>query len=237
MDKEYYIVLALALAFIAVYVVAQFAPAEETVLPVTCSQDSEQSRITLPEPKFKGKTVEDAISERRSERNFSSENITLSELSMLLWAGSGITNEDGFRSAPSAGALYPIDIYVIPSRVSGASCGAYRYLPKSHELVLVKEGSFSKELYDASYGQSHIRNAAVLLVLASTPQGTTSKYGEVGKDYVLIEAGHIAQNILLEGESLGIKSVPVGGFDRETASSALGIDEKKETIYIIAAGR
>ncbi len=237
MDKEYYIVLVLALAIIAAYVGIQLASVEDAVIPATCARDSQQSRITLPEPDFKGKALEDSISGRRSQRNFSSENITLSELSMLLWAGNGITNEHGLRSAPSAGALYPIDIYVLPSRVAGASCGIYMYRPENHELVLVKEGEFSEEVYETSYGQSHVRNAAVLLVLVSTPKRTTSKYGDVGEDYVLIEAGHIAQNILLESESLVIKSVPIGGFDRNAASSVLGVEGGKEAIYLIAAGK
>jgi SagB-type dehydrogenase family enzyme len=236
MDK-YYIVLVLALALIAAYVIVQLAFVEEVVFPATCSDDSQQSRILLPEPEFKGMALEDAIAGRRSERDFSSEEMALSELSMLLWAGSGITGGQELRSAPSAGALYPIDIYVVPGRVVGASCGMYRYLPESHELALVKEGNFSKELYEASYGQPHIRNAAVLLVLISAPEKTVSKYGEAGEDYVLIEAGHIAQNILLQAESLGIKSVPVGGFDRQAAAASLGIGRDKETIYIIAAGK
>ena len=237
MDKEYYIILVLTLAIIAAFVFVQLASVEEIVVPATCSNDSLQSQIILPEPNFKGKVLEDVILGRRSERNFSSENITLVELSMLLWAGSGITNEQGFRSAPSAGATYPIDIYVVPNRVMGVSCGIYRYLPKSHEIVLVREGGLSWELYNASYGQSHIRNAAALLVFVSTPERTTSKYGTVGKDYVLIEAGHIAQNILLEGESLEVKTVPVGGFDRKEVLSSIGIDGEKEAVYIIAIGK
>jgi SagB-type dehydrogenase family enzyme len=237
MNKEYYIVLVLVLVIIAALAVVQLASVEETVIAATCSNDSGQSRIALPEPAFKGKILEDAISERRSGRNFSSEKISLSELSMLLWAGSGITSEQGLRSAPSAGALYPIDIYVVPNRVGGASCGVYRYLPKNHELVLVKEGKFAGRFYNISYGQSHVGNAALLMVLVSTPARTTSKYGEIGAEYVLIEVGHIAQNILLEANSIGVESVPVGGFDREQTDTILGLDSEKEAIYIIAAGK
>ncbi len=234
MKNEYFVVLALTLIFIALSVVlSQSLPQQE--LPVTCSENPQQSRISLHEPDFKGMILEDAISKRRSARTYSDEAVSLGELSMLLWAGNGITGESGFRSAPSAGALYPIDLYVIPNRVEDLSCGVYRYLPYEHELILVKEGQFSDEVYNLSYGQAHIRNAAVLIVLVATPERTTAKYGERGEDYVLMEAGHIAQNMLLEAVSLGLGAVPVGAF--EPIEPVLGLEENQKAIYIVAIGK
>jgi SagB-type dehydrogenase family enzyme len=236
MNREYYIVLVLAIAFITLFIIINVAPAEETVIAASCTNNPDQSRIALPEPDFKGALLEEAIEKRRSERDYSEKEISLAEASMLLWAGGGITDEHGFRTAPSAGALYPIDIYLVPNRVENASCGVYRYMPDEHELVLVKEGEFSEGFYNASYGQKHIRDAALLIVMVSTPERTTSKYGEIGKAYILIEAGHIAQNILLEGTSLGIKTTPVGGFEREKADDIIGLEEGK-SIYMITVGK
>ncbi len=239
MDREYYAVLLLTAILISALVLLQITvqmPKEEIIIEATCSDYPQQSRIALPEPAFKGKALEDAINERRSVRNYSSEELSLHELSMLLWAGNGITSEEGLRSAPSAGGLYPIDLYVVPNRVENASCGLYRYVPKGHELVLVKEGIYTEQLYEVSLGQAHVRDAAVLIALVATPERTAGKYGEIGEDYVLMEAGHIAQNTLLEAVSLGLGAVPVGGFDREAADGILGLDEKQDAVYLVAVG-
>ncbi len=240
MNREYYTVLLLTVMLIAALVLLQSVaqmPKEDMIIEATCADYPQQSRIALPEPDLKGKALEDAIKERRSVRNYSSEELSLHELSMLLWAGDGITSEEGLRSAPSAGGLYPIDLYVVPSRVENASCGLYRYVQKDHELILVKEGKFSGQLYGVSYGQSHVRDAAALMLLVATPERTTEKYGDVGDDYVLMEAGHIAQNMLLEAVSLGLGAVPVGGFDREAADRILSLDERQDAIYLVAVGR
>ncbi len=237
--KEYWLVLAIVIVFIVAFILIQLPRYLwlEQDLATTCSANPQQSRIVLPAPDFKGKTLEDAIAERRSVRYYSSDEMTLEELSILLWAGNGITSSQGLRSAPSAGGLYPIDLYVVPNRVEGASCGIYRYDPQRNELLLETEGNFTERFYNISYGQSHVKNAAVLIVLVATPEKNTEKYGEEGRDFILIESGHIAQNILLEAVSLGLGAVPIGGFDKNRADELMKLDESRETIYLVAAGK
>ena len=237
MDKkvEYSIMLLLSLIFISAFVLLQIQeqPAAEKV-PVTCSKNPEQSRIVLPEPDYRGKVLEDAILERRTMRDYSAEELSIQEISMILWAGQGITDEAGLRAAPSAGATYPIDLYVIPNRIENISCGIYRYVPGEHSLILVKEGEFSEEMYALSYGQAHVRDAATLVVFSATPERTTGKYGEKGMDFIFMEAGHIAQNMLLESVSLDLKAGPVGSFDKNGVDELLGTGE---SIYLIAVGK
>lgn len=229
------IVLVIAIASLAFLEIQEMQKEQE--LGITCSGYPGQSRIALPEPSHQGTTLEDALGERRSVRTYEEGELTLTEVSMLLWAGDGITSEEGFRTAPSAGGLYPIDIYMIPGRVENASCGIYRYLPGQHELMLVREGNFTQGIYEASYLQGHIRNAAAIFMLVATPSRTTGKYGDVGEEYVLIEAGHIAQNMLLEAVSLNLSAVPVGGFGRDKVGNVLQLNESENAIYMVAVGR
>lgn len=220
-----------------------FQPSEVTsdLNPVICSSDSGQSEIILPPPK-KSSTfpIEQAIEQRRSERSFSNEQLTLAEVSQLLWAGQGITNSTyGFRSAPSAGALYPIELYLVPNRVKGAGCGIYHYVPKDHKLVLVKEGNFSAEMEKASYGQTYVGEAAAVIIFTSIPARTSIKYGEDGAErFINIEAGHISQNVLLQAVALDLGAAPIGGFSQDFVDSILGIDGYKEkSVYMTIVGK
>lgn len=237
MVKNYLVILGLVLIFIVLATfVSQIRPVSQEI-NVTCSKNPEQSRITLPVPDFEGKILEKTILERRSIREYSEEELSLYELSMILWAGNGITDERGLRSAPSAGGLYPIDMYIVPNRVENASCGLYKYIPGSHEIVLVEEGEFAEQMYQLSYEQEHVRNAAVVVVLVAVPERTTVKYGEEGKGYVFMEAGHIAENMLLEAVSLGLGAVPVGGFEKENMDDLFGLEENEDSIYMVLVGK
>jgi SagB-type dehydrogenase family enzyme len=233
MKAEFLIIALITIAFIIGFTVILSSQPEQN-LSVTCTQYPNQSRIALLDPNFEGIALEKAIAERRSVREYSEDEITQDELSMLLWAGSGITDESGFRTAPSAGALYPIDLYIVPNRVENISCGMYRYVPQDHELVLVKEGQFAEKIYELSYNQGYVKNAGVIILLAATPERTTAKYGEEGKKYVLMEAGHIAQNILLQAVSLDLGAVPIGGFDKSGVSELLELES--EVVYMVLVG-
>jgi SagB-type dehydrogenase family enzyme len=199
--------------------------------------DSGPSLIRLPQPRQSGATsVEAALAARRSLRSFSNKPVTLEELSQLLWAAQGITHPRGFRTAPSAGALYPLELVVIAGTVAALPAGTYRYEPDGHHLVPVAEGDQRAALADAALGQSPIRKASLVIAIIANERKTTIKYGERGVRYVHLEAGHAAQNICLQAEALGLGSVMIGAFsDRDVAS--LLRSAGRQPLYLIPLGR
>jgi len=188
--------------------------------------------IKLPSPKKKGDvSVEMAILKRRSRREFTAQTLTREQISQLLWAAQGITDPQGyFRSAPSAGVLYPLEIYVVLPE------GTYHYLPGEHALQKVSEGDLRPSLSDAALGQDFIIEAPLDIVISAIYERTTGKYGERGIRYVHMEAGHCAQNIHLQAVALGLASVPVGAFSDEGVSKALSLPAECKPLYIIPVG-
>ncbi len=189
--------------------------------------------IDLPEPDKLGiNTLEKTIEDRRSVRHFKSANLSLEEISQLLWAGQGITEkESGLRSSPSAGATYPLELYVVDAE------GVYNYEPEGHVLHLVKSGDLREDLVVSSLGQSFLGEAPVVIVITGVYDRTTSVYGEeVGKRYVYIEVGHCAQNILLQSVALGLDSVPVGAFSQSGVQEALSLADDHKPLYLIPVG-
>ncbi len=180
--------------------------------------------VPLPEPKLVGEmSVEEAIAKRRSIRSYRNEPITLGQLSQLLWAAQGITYwKRKFRSAPSAGATYPFEVYVVAGNVEGLFPGVYRYDPFNHTLVLVKEGDYRRALQRAALDQAWVGRAAVDIVLVAYYERTTSYYGERGVRYVHMEAGHIGQNIYLQATALGLGTVAVGAFYDDDVAEIIG---------------
>lgn len=198
-------------------------------------------KIKLPEPNFKGLTFEEAIRKRRSVRSYSKEALSLNEISQLLFSAQGITATyygHRLRTTPSAGALYPFEIYLIVNRVEKFKSGVYHYLVDDHSLELVKEGDFREKIKNAVLGQKPVTEAGVVFILTAVFERTTRKYGERGYRYIHIEAGHIGQNILLQATSLGLSAVPIGAFSDEQIDKLLGIDTKKQsTVYLIPVGK
>ncbi|AEC51694.1 NADH oxidase (noxc) [Pyrococcus sp. NA2] len=193
--------------------------------------------IKLPEPKLKGEmSVEEAIAKRRSIRNYRNEPLTLEELSQLLWAAQGITeSEHKFRAAPSAGATYPFEIYVVVGNVENLPPGIYHYDPFTHSIKLVKKGDYREELQKAALDQEWVGKAAINIVLVAYYERTTIVYGERGKRYVHMEAGHIGQNIYLQATALGLGTVAVGAFYDEKVAEILGVNGTP--LYIFPVGR
>ncbi|MFH1312824.1 MAG: SagB/ThcOx family dehydrogenase [Candidatus Eisenbacteria bacterium] len=216
------------------------APAIVIVLN-SCPVVSEDSRVDLPEPSLVGMSVEEAIAGRRSVRSYSDESLSLEELSQILYAAQGVTGqrgEVGLRSAPSAGATYPMEIYVFVNRVAGLDSGVYRYLPPGHAVELIRAGSYGDSLAAACLGQSMPRGAAVSFVLAAVPERTTASYGSRGVRYIYMEAGHISQNICLESTSLGLGAVPIGAFNDVEVDRLIGVDGETEfSIYVNSIGK
>ncbi|CAB49164.1 SagB/ThcOx family dehydrogenase [Pyrococcus abyssi] len=193
--------------------------------------------IKLPEPRLRGEmSVEEAIARRRSIRTYKDEPLTIEELSQLLWAAQGITDERRkFRAAPSAGATYPFEVYVVVGKVMGLKPGVYLYNPFEHSLILVREGNFMQDLEEAALNQKWVGNAAINIVLVAYYERTTSVYGERGIRYVHMEAGHIGQNIYLQATSLGLGTVAVGAFHDDVVADILGTDG--HPLYIFPVGR
>ena len=188
--------------------------------------------IDLPEPALKGSvTLEETLARRRSVRSFTPEPLTMAELGQLVWAAQGITLPSrGFRTAPSAGALYPIELYIVTSD------GLYHYVPQGHKLRLLKEADLRDELARAAGRQSSVREGAADFVVTAVYARTMRKYREHWKKYVHIEVGHVGQNIHLQAVALGLGSVSVGAFDDERVRSVLSSPADHEPLYIIPVG-
>jgi SagB-type dehydrogenase family enzyme len=188
--------------------------------------------LKLPKPRLKGQlSVEEAISFRRSIRDFSPTPIS------LLWAAQGVTDpESGGRSAPSAGATYPLEIFVFVKEggVKGVEAGVYRYRPLDHSLIKVASEDRVRALMEAALHQEFICEAAVNIVIAAKYERTTARYGGRGIRYVHFEVGHVGQNISLEAISLGLGSVMVGAFNDESVKKL--INGAAEPLYIIPVG-
>ena len=195
-------------------------------------------RIKLPEPKYIGATsVEEALTKRRSVRVFKEGPVLLAELSQLVWAAQGMTNPGGLRTAPSAGALYPLELYVVAGNVTGLQPGVYKYWYKSHELLSVEKGDRRNDLCSAALGQSSIKKAAFVLVLSGVYERTTAKYGERGVRYVQMEAGHAAQNVYLQAVPLHLGTVVIGAFSDRDVKALLKMTDGEIPLYIMPVGR
>ncbi|MEA3487850.1 MAG: SagB/ThcOx family dehydrogenase [Euryarchaeota archaeon] len=195
-------------------------------------------RLKLPAPNYRSNTsVEEALTKRRSVRFYSGEGLSINEVSQLLWAAQGITGTG--RTAPSAGALYPLELYLVVGDVEGLDNGVYQYRPVAHELEKRVTGDAQMELSKAAVGQNqeHVRDAAVVLVFTAVYERTTGKYGERGFRYVHMEAGHAAQNVYLQAESLELGTVVIGAFSDAKVKELVNAEEQEEPLYIMPVGR
>ena len=194
--------------------------------------------IKLPEPKYDSKvSIERALLERRSIRTYKDEPLKLSEVSQLLWAAQGITGSRGFRTAPSAGALYPLEVYVVVGSVKDLADGVYKYKHYGHELVKISNCDKRIELYSAALRQSCIKNGAVVFVFSAVYERTTGKYGQRGIQYVHMEIGHAAQNIYLQATSLNLGTVFVGAFYDDQVKAVLNMPDREVPLCIMPVGR
>ncbi len=196
--------------------------------------------IKLPPAELGGVTVARAIQRRRSVRNYSGRPMTLQQLSQLAWTTQGVTGriyDKPLRTAPSAGALYPFEVYVIVNNVSGLDQGIYHYGVREHHLEQVKIGDFRSRITEAGLDQDMLGEANVTFALSAIFDRCRHKYGERGFRYTYIEAGHISQNIYLQATSMGLGSVAVGAFLDQEIDQLLGLDGRDEAaIYLHAVG-
>jgi len=198
---------------------------------------AESEEIMLPEPQRDSDTsIEEALLGRRSVRSYGATAVTLEQLSQLLWAAQGITDPSGKRTAPSAGALYPLKVYAVVGNVESLAAGVYAYDPAAHSLAKLVDGDHRQDLAQAALNQPSVGQAAIDIVITAVYEITTVKYGERGIRYVHMEAGHAAQNVCLQAVGLKLGAVPVGAFDDAGVQKLLELPEDEIPLYIIPLG-
>jgi len=189
-----------------------------------------------------GVSVERALATRRSQRSLAGDALTLAQLSQLLWSGQGVTQTDpdpqrNLRTAPSAGARYPLELYAVVGAVEGLDPGLYRYVPAGHALATVAQGDLRAALSEAALSQAAIQAAPVALVFAAVIERTAARYGERAERYVHIEVGAAAENIHLQVESLGLGTVFMGAFRDDAVKSVLDLPPEQVVFGIMPVGR
>lgn len=209
-------------------------------LPLTAPGSNlvpDPTEIVLPEPRLDSDhSLEQTLLRRRSVREYGGEALTIDEVSQLLWAAQGITYARGFRTAPSAGATYPLETYLVVGNVIEVAPGVYRYDPARHRLEKVLEGDVRAGLTSAALGQRQVGEGAASIVFAAIYERTTQRYGERGIRYVHMEAGHAAQNVYLQAVALDLGTVVIGAFRDDEVSEVLGLPADEEPLYVIPVG-
>ena len=201
---------------------------------------ADAEKIALPDPHgYHGLSLEETVEMRRSVRDYSAEPLSSEELSRLLHAAQGITEgRRGFRAAPSAGALYPIELYAVVHNVAGLEPGVYHYAVQEHGLELLQRGDFRAAVMQAGLWQDFLGQASVCFVLSAIFQRTRWKYRERTYRYVMLEAGHVGQNLYLAATSMGLGACAVGAFLDDDLNELLGLDGVEEaSLYVISVGR
>ena len=194
--------------------------------------------IELPAPiKKSDSSIEELLERRRSVRDYSDEPLSLTEISQLVWSAQGKTHPDGLRTAPSAGALYPLEVYLVAGKVEDLPAGIYKYKPGKHELVRVVDGDMRKALSKAALGQSCIEEAPAVIVITAVYERTMKKYGERGIQYAHIEVGCASENVYLQAGSLGLGTVFIGAFYDDKIRKVLNADKKERPLCIMPVGR
>lgn len=212
-----------------------------TVLVVACGSPSDGPEVgdppatpairLLPEPATPTSgSFEEAVAARRSIRNLEPRALTEAQVGQLLWAAQGITDDDGRRAAPSAGATYPLEVYAVTAD------GVGRYVPSSHALEVHLPDDHRSAVVDTSFDQEWIGDAALLVVITTVEARTEQRYGGRAPAYVLIEVGHAAQNVLLQATALGLAATPVAAFDADELASALDLPDEHVPVYVLPVG-
>jgi len=195
----------------------------------------------LPSPSQKsGVSLEEAIARRRSIRDFTQEPISRLQLSQILWSAQGITDSRGkHRATPSAGATYPLEVFVVCGQngVEGISEGIYHYNVNNHSLTLHHKGDIRFELARVALDEEAISQAPVDIVICAQYERTLNRYGSRGVRYVHIEVGHAGQNIYLQATALGLGTVAIGAFNDEQVGEVLRLDKQLKPLYIMPVGK
>jgi SagB-type dehydrogenase family enzyme len=174
-------------------------------------------------------TLEESLARRRSVREFQERDLSWADIGQLLWACQGVTDAQGFRTSPSAGALYPLDVFI------ATSSGVYRYDPEQHEVRRTIDRDVRSRLRRAALDQDALA-APCIIAIAGVEQRTARKYGDRAWRYVVLEAGHAAQNVLLQATALDLCAVSIGAFDDEDVRATLDAPTQDECLVLIPVG-
>ncbi len=201
------------------------------------SPASPMHTIQLPKPRTDGNTsVEQALLARRSVRTYTNEPLTLADIAQLVWSAQGITSARGFRTSPSAGALYPLELYVAAGRVKDLPPAIYNYKPGQHALIKIISGDKRAELSHAALRQGAIKRAPVVLLFNAVYERITGKYGQRGIRYVHMEVGHAAQNVCLQALALGLQTVVIGAFRDPEVKKIAQMPAEEKPLYLVPVG-
>ena len=216
-------------------------------------KSSDVETISLPSPQFDGNTsVEKALNTRRSTRSFLPEPLTLQQISQILWAAQGITKkvdtpsiywlekyeyQGGYRTAPSAGALFPIEIYIVTGSVQNLFPGVYKYIPKNHSLKKVMDGNIILDVYNTALKQNAIKEAPALLIISSVLERVEAKYEKRAERYVYIEVGAVCENVYLQCSTLGLGTVIIGAFNDDPLKAVLQLPKEENPMGIMPIGK
>jgi SagB-type dehydrogenase family enzyme len=197
----------------------------------------DSKKVPLPKPAGGEIGLDKILRERKSIRQFSNEPLSSDHLSYLLWASTGIQRIEmdyEFRTAPSAGALYPIETYVMSNKVSGIEKGIYHYSIRDHVLDTLRLGDFSTEMAKAALGQVMVRDAQSVFIWTAVLQRSKWKYKQRAYRYFYLDCGHIGQNLALAAVSLGLGSCQIGALYDEEVNDLLNIHEENETVVYLS---
>lgn len=231
----------IAFAFKAIF--TSVSPAKNSsknnfIMQVNIEDQNPGTIIKLPEPVLDGAmSLEKAMTLRRSVRSYSTLPIGLEEVSQLLWSAQGITNERGFRTAPSAGATFPLEMYIVANNIVGLKKGIYHYSPQNNNIEMLYDGDVSSELMRACLSQSMIVDASVVLVFAAIFERTTTRYGDRGERYVHNEIGHAGQNVHLQAAAMDLGTVVIGAYRDDEVEKILNLGDDIRVLYLMPVGK
>jgi SagB-type dehydrogenase family enzyme len=198
---------------------------------------AEEQALALPRPNLHADAGLNALLERRrTQRAFAAQPLSLATAAGLLWAAQGVTSPHGQRTAPSAGALYPLELRLIAGRVAGLSAGIYRYAPAAHALIAGPKGDMREAVAAAALHQDWIAQAPAIVVISAVEGRTTAKYGRRGVRYVHMEVGHAAQNLLLQAVAHGLAAAIVGAFDDDRLARLLKLPDNERPLAVLPVG-
>lgn len=204
---------------------------------LACAGVVRADTLTLPAPRLDGPvSLEKALHQRRSVRDPQSAPLSVSEIGQLCWAAQGITDDKGHRTAPSARATYPLEVYVLIDSATGMAPGLYHYRPSEHALILRRAGGIGAEFRAQAARQEWIAQAPVIFIIAGDTTRVASMR-ERGRDFMYVEAGLAAQGFFLQAVALGLGSTYVGGFDPAAARAALALPAGEEVMAVLPVGR
>lgn len=218
--------------FVISFAIAWIFIQEDKLKPEDTVDKIKDEEFVLPKPDKKGKmSLEEAISNRRSRRNFDKSHITIKALSQILWSAQGITDENKkLRSAPSAGALHPMEIFAVLPQ------GVYRYKSEKHSLERIIEGDKRKDICEASLNQKFVLDASVNIVITAVYERSSIKYKDRAERYCIIESGAIAENIHLQVETLELGTVIIGAFEDKDVQKAIGLKKSEQPMIVMPIG-